>query len=93
MALKLVLLHVRGPEYRPEDNHIHEVYLERLAESVKPNVKNNRASGKEVKVTTKVETGEASENICDLVKHNSVDLIIMAAVSSSGLKSAKCWAV
>ena len=51
--------------------------------------KMTRASGKEVKVSIKVETGEASENICDLVKNNSVDLVIMAAVSSSGLKIGK----
>ena len=89
LGSELVLLHVRGPEHKPEDNHIHEVYLERLAESVKHNVKNDQAGGKEVKVSIKVETGEASENICDLVKNNSVDLVIMAAVSSSGLKIGK----
>jgi nucleotide-binding universal stress UspA family protein len=68
---------------------MHQMYLDRLAEAVEHNIRKGRPTGAEVKVTTKVETGEPAENICNLVDKNKVDLIIMTAVSASGLKVGK----
>jgi nucleotide-binding universal stress UspA family protein len=42
-----------------------------------------------VKITTLVEAGEPTENICNLVNTNKVDLIIMTAVNAAGLKVGK----
>ena len=86
---ELVLFHVRGQEQRQEDDHINQIYLERVAENVQSNTRNDQQKGKEVKVTIKVEAGEPPENICKLVEKNDIDLVIMAAVSASGLKIGK----
>jgi nucleotide-binding universal stress UspA family protein len=82
---EIILLHVRGPEHQQYER-MHKMYLDRLAETVKHNISRGQPKGTEVKVTTKVETGEPKENICNLVEKNGIDLIIMASVNASGLK-------
>jgi len=62
-------------------------YLDRLAETIKQNIR--RKNGKEVEITTKVATGKPSQNICELVTKNSIDLIVMTSVSASGIKIGK----
>ncbi|MEK7353539.1 MAG: universal stress protein [Chloroflexota bacterium] len=89
LGSEVILLHVRGQERQQEYEHIHQVYLDRLAETVKANINSGQPKAKQVKVTTKVESGEPSESICRLVDENDVDLIIMTAVSTSGLKIGK----
>ena len=76
---ELILFHVPGQEHRPEYEHIHQVYLERLAETVKRNIRNDQRGNEEGKVITKVEAGEPTENICNFVEKNNIDLVIMAA--------------
>jgi nucleotide-binding universal stress UspA family protein len=87
LGSELILLHVRGQEHSQEYGHIHQVYLERLAETVKRHINDN--GGKEAKVNIKVEAGEPTENICNLVEKNDIELVIMASVSASGLKIGK----
>ena len=53
------------------------------------NIKKGQPRSAQVKITTKVEAGEPTENICNLVNNSKVDLIIMTAVSASGLKVGK----
>lgn len=89
LGSEVVLLHVPGQKHRPEYQHIHQVYLDRLAETVRANIRSAQPKGKEVQVTTKVESGEPAESICRLVDKNKIDLIIMTAVSVSGLKVGK----
>ena len=43
----------------------------------------------DIKITTIVEAGEPTENICKLVETNKIDLIMMTAVSISGMKIGK----
>ncbi len=88
LGSEIVLYHVYGREHQQQE-HMHQAYLNRLAESVKSNIKKGQRKGAEVKVTTKVEAGEPAENICNLVDKNKVDLIIMTAVSTSGHKIGK----
>ena len=83
----LELMHVRGPERRYQER-MHQVYLDRVAESVRSHVKKLQSDA-QVEVTTRVEAGEAPENICGLVVREKVDLIVMTAVSASGLKVGK----
>jgi nucleotide-binding universal stress UspA family protein len=85
---ELILYHVHGHEFSQQE-HMHQMYLDRLAETIQHNVRNGQPQGTEVKVTTKVEAGEPTENVCKLVDTNKVDLIIMTAVSASGLKIGK----
>ena len=88
LGSEVILFHVRGREYQQYE-HMHQMYLDRLAESVAHNIGMGRPKGTEVKVTTEVEVGEPTENICNLVAKNDIGLIIMTAVSASGLKVGK----
>jgi nucleotide-binding universal stress UspA family protein len=88
LGSELILYHVHGHEHSTQE-HMHQMYLERVAEIMQRNVRNNMSSGAELKISTKVEAGEPTENICNLVDKNEVDLIIMTAVSASGLKVGK----
>ena len=88
LGSEVILYHVHGHEHSQQE-HMHQMYLDRLAETVQRNVRKGQPKGTEVKVTTKVEAGEPTENICNLVDKNKVDLIIMTAVSASGLKVGK----
>ncbi len=88
LGSEVILYHVHRDEHSQQE-HMHQMYLDRLAETVQRNVRKGQPKGTEVKVTTKVEAGEPTENICNLVDKNKVDLIIMTAVSASGLKVGK----
>ncbi len=88
LGSEIILYHVHGHE-QSQQEHVHQIYLDRLAETVQRNVRKGKPKGTEVKVTTKVEAGKPTENICNLVDKNKVDLIIMTAVSASGLKIGK----
>jgi nucleotide-binding universal stress UspA family protein len=77
---------VRAKDHE-ELEHFFLDYLDNLAETIKQNVK--KKSAKEIKVTTDIATGEPSQNICELVSKNKIDLIIMASVSAAGLKIGK----
>ena len=88
LGSEVILFHVCGPEHQQYE-HMHQMYLDSLAETVEHNMRKGQPKGTEVKVTTEVEAGEPTENICNLVEKNDIDLIIMTAVSASGLKVGK----
>ena len=88
LGAEVILFHIRGPEHQ-QDERMHQMYLDRLANTVKRNIRKRWRKGTEAKVTTIVEAGELPENICNLVDKTDVGLIIMAAVSASGLKVGK----
>src|SRR5512137_1333336 len=72
---EVILYHVQGHE-NAHLEHMHQIYLERLAETVRKNITKGRPQEAEVRVTTKIENGTPTENICKLVNNNNVDLII-----------------
>ncbi len=88
LGSEIILYHVHGREQQHQE-HMHHVYLNGLAETVRNNIKKGQVKSAEVKVTTIVEAGEPRGNICNLINQNKVDLIIMTAVSASGLKVGK----
>jgi nucleotide-binding universal stress UspA family protein len=88
LGSELVLYHVRGHDHAHQE-HMHQMYLDTLAESLRHNISKSQPMGGEVKVTSKVEAGEPTVNICNLVDKNKMDLIIMTAVSTSGIKVGK----
>jgi nucleotide-binding universal stress UspA family protein len=79
----LILYHVHSHEHLQQE-HMYQVYLDSLAQSLQSNIGKNQT-----KVTTKVEEGDPTDNICNLVEKNRIDLIIMTAVSASGIKVGK----
>ena len=88
LGSEVVLLHVRRSEHQQYE-HMHQMYLDRLAETVKHNIEKGQPKGTQAKVITKVEVGEAHESICKLVDEDHIDLLVMASVSASGLRIAK----
>jgi nucleotide-binding universal stress UspA family protein len=88
LGSELVLYHVPGHDHKQQE-HMHQVYLDRLAENMQHNISKAQPMSSEVKVTTKVEAGEPTENICNLVEKNKMDLIIMTTVSTSGIRVGK----
>jgi nucleotide-binding universal stress UspA family protein len=88
LGSEVVLYHVHDPEQRSQER-THQVYLDRLAETVQSNIRKGQSQSAAVKVTTIVEAGEPTENIRNLVDKNKVDLVIMTAVSTAGLKIGK----
>ncbi len=85
MGSEILLYHVRRHEHADQE-HMHQMYLNRLAETVELNVAKDDKERTPVKVTTIVEGGEPSENICRLVQKNEIGVIVMSAASASGLK-------
>ena len=88
LGSEIILYHAYRHEHR-EQKHMHQAYLDRVAETVKRNMRKGKAGDTEIKVTMKVQAAEPAENICKLVDKNKVDLIVMTAVSASGLKIGK----
>ena len=86
LGSEIILYYARSSSDE-ELEHFFWDYLNRLAETLKQNIR--RKTGKEVKVTTKVANGEPSQDICELVTKNTIDLIVMTAVSAHGLKIGK----
>jgi len=85
LGSEIILYHVRGSD-QAELEHIHEVYLDTVAGNARRIV---GGTNKGAKVTVEIESGEPAKNICDLVEKNKIDLIVMTAVSASGLKIGK----
>lgn len=88
LGSEVILYHVHGHEHSNQE-HMHQMYLERVAEIMQRNIRNIQQRGSDIKVTIKVDAGEPTENICNLVNIYGVDLIIMTAVSVTGLKVGK----
>ncbi|MGP8079696.1 MAG: universal stress protein [Dehalococcoidales bacterium] len=88
LGSEVVLYHVHGHEHTNQE-HMHLMYLERVSDIMQRNIQNSQSVRTDVKITTIVEAGEPTENICNLVETNKIDLIIMTAVSTSGLKIGK----
>jgi nucleotide-binding universal stress UspA family protein len=68
---------------------MHLIYLERVSEIMQRNIRSSQPQRADIKITTIVEAGEPTENICNLVETNKIDLIVMTAVSISGMKIGK----
>ncbi|MDD5190359.1 MAG: universal stress protein [Dehalococcoidales bacterium] len=88
LGYELVLYHVQGHEHILQE-HMHQVYLDNLAERLRIRLNSTRPAGRKINVTTRIDVGVPSENICNMVDKNKIDLIVMAAVSTSGLKVGK----
>jgi nucleotide-binding universal stress UspA family protein len=88
LGSELILFRVREQESMDYER-IHQMYLDRLAEATEHNLQKGLPAGAEVRVTTEVGAGHPAENICKLVEKDNISLIIMAAVSVSGLQVGK----
>lgn len=83
LGSELVLYHVHRRE-EEDRKRMHEVYVGSIADNLKRDLAGTTAG-----VTAEVEAGEPTESICNLVDKNKIDLVVMTAVSASGLKVGK----
>ncbi len=88
LGSELILLHVRGPEHEKYE-HMHQIYLDLMANNMRRNIATMRPDGPAIRVTTKVESGEPRENICSLVEKNNIGLIVMTSAGTSSANAAK----
>jgi len=86
LGSEIILYQVRGPQ-QDDQERMRMAYLDRLSSTVQEDVK--KSTAKNIEIITKVQAGEPAQNICDLVNNNKIDLIIIASVSSAGLKIGK----
>jgi nucleotide-binding universal stress UspA family protein len=84
---ELVLYHVCSVEHEKFQN-MHKIYLENLAKSIETDIRKEQPDT-QASVRTEVEMGEPSEDICNLVEKDKISLLVMSAVSVSGLKIGK----
>lgn len=87
MNSELILFHVCGQGHDQQE-HMHMIYLDSLAETLKQTSKKGQNSNG-ITVSTMIETNGPEEDICNLVGKNDIDLIVMTAISTSGLKVGK----
>jgi nucleotide-binding universal stress UspA family protein len=80
LGSQLLLFHVCRPEHHLQQ-HMHEIYLDSVAETLRHNP--------DIEVTTRIETGGPQESICALVQKNNIGLIVMTAIGASGLRVGK----
>ena len=83
----LILFHVCRPEHE-HYRHMHETYLNNLAETLRLDLGKDQSSAK-INVSTKIEIGGPQENVCALVQENDIGLIIMTTIGHSGIKVGK----
>jgi len=88
LGSEVVLYHVHGHETHESGTYAFDVPRKSIRNNAAkyPNSQPQRA---DTKITTIVEAGEPTENICNLVETNKIDLIVMTAVSISGMKIGK----
>ena len=80
LGSEMILYHVHRRE--DEDRkRMQEVYLESLAGRLQADFEDSEA-----KVSMEIGAGEPTESICNLVEKSGIGLLVMTAVSASGLK-------
>jgi nucleotide-binding universal stress UspA family protein len=84
---EVVLFHVCPSDHEQFQN-MHKLYLDNLATAIGHEIEKGQP-GVTATVKTEVELGEPREDICNLVEKEDVSLIVMTAVSASGLKIGK----
>jgi len=82
-ASEIILYYVRAKDHEELKNLTLD-HLDRVAVTIKQHILNNEKKG--ITITTKIAQGEPAQSICQLVNNNKIDLIILPAVSASGLK-------
>jgi nucleotide-binding universal stress UspA family protein len=80
------LVYVCEPE-ESEYRHMHELYIQKIAEKVRRNIKSNitEETNSTVKVNTEVLDGDPAEEIIEFADKSDISIIIMVSHGRSGL--------
>jgi len=83
------LIHACPPEHQAY-LHMHQIYLNNIAENLRQEIKENWQSNQEPKIQTDVIPGDPTKVIFDSVKQNSIDMIVLTSHGTSGFRA---WAM
>ncbi len=86
---EVFLLHVCPPEHQSY-LHMHQIYMNSIAENLKNRIARFSEGKTQAKVQTEVITGEATKTIYDYVLLKSIGMVVLTAYGSSGIRP---WAM
>lgn len=88
LGADIYLLHICPPEHRAY-RHMHQIYLDSIAENLRQNIKDSRSSQKP-KIQIDVIEGDPIKVIFDYVKQKSIDMVALTSHGNSGILA---WAM
>ena len=83
---EVILIHACSSEQEPY-RHMHQVYLDHIAASVRHQIRRYRPKSSEPKVQAITVVGKPVDVISNYVRNNSVTAVVMAASGGSGIKT------
>ena len=82
---EIILIHACSSEQEPY-RHMHQVYLNQVAASVRHQIRRGRQKSPEPKVQAITAIGGPVDVISDYVRNKSITMVVMAASGGSGIK-------
>ena len=89
LKAEVYLLHVCPAEHR-DYNHMHLIYLNKLADNLRGWIKESSKSGQDPIIQVEVIPGEPLKVIIDYVKQKSIDIVALTSHGTSGFRA---WAI
>jgi nucleotide-binding universal stress UspA family protein len=86
---EVYLLHICPPEHQAY-LHMHQIYLNSIADSLRKEILEDRRPDGELKVQSEVIIGEPAAAILDYIKQKGIDLVALTTFGSSGIRG---WAM
>jgi len=85
LSSEVILLHVCPSEHRTY-RHMHQIYLNGLANTMQQQMGKGQPKGGEPRVKAEILDGVPAEVICEYVQKNAISMIAMATRGASGIK-------
>jgi|WetSurMetagenome_2_1015567.scaffolds.fasta_scaffold262571_1 nucleotide-binding universal stress UspA family protein len=85
LGAEVYLLHVCPPEHQVY-NHMHQIYLNSVAEGLRKRIKEIFPTAQEIKISGEVISGEPIKVISDYVKQKEISLVVATTCGASGLR-------
>lgn len=82
---EIYLLHVCPPEHQIY-NHMHQIYLNSVAEGLRKSIKETFPAAPEIKIFYEVSPGDPIKVIADFVKRKDISLVVATSCGASGLR-------
>ena len=85
IGAEIFLLHVCPPVHQ-HYLHMHQIYMNSLADGLRKQIQEIRQTGQEPKIESDIIVGEAIKAIFDFVKQKGISLIVLTSHGSSGFR-------
>ena len=89
LEAEVYLLHVCPPEHQSY-LHMHQIYLNNIAENLRQRIKENSQPGREPKVQAEVILGDPIKVIFDYAQQKSISMVVLTSHGTSGFRA---WAM